>query len=87
MSQKSRAKGIPYESADRAVGISNDLKAAALVIEHARRSEESPEGPATIYVGRPEDERVIDNIIRRIRMAEEPLSETSLQQDENEAEQ
>ena len=81
----SKRQALAKQLTNRA--LSNDLKAASLVIDHARRSEESPEGPATIYVERPEDERVINNIIQRIRMAEEPLPETSLRQDENEAKQ
>jgi hypothetical protein len=66
--------------------LNNDMKATALVIDQARRSEDSPEATVAISFERPEDELVIADIIRRIRMAEEPRSDSRMQQEESEEE-
>jgi hypothetical protein len=59
--------------------LSSDPKATALVVDQIRRSEGSTEASAqaTIEVCRSEDKRVIENIIRRIRMNQDAYSETA----------
>jgi len=55
--------------------LSNDSKAAALVLDQIRHSEGSAESPATIEVERPESRLIMESIVRRIRMAgEAPLA-------------
>ncbi len=49
--------------------LTNDPKAAALVIDQIRRSEGSADDPATIDVGQRENRLVMESIVRRIRMA------------------
>ena len=48
--------------------LSNDPKAAALVLDQIRRSEGSADGPAMIDVEQRENRLVIESIVRRIRM-------------------
>ena len=50
--------------------LSNDPKAAALVLEQIRRTEGSTESPVALDVKRTENKLVIESIIRRIRMNE-----------------
>jgi hypothetical protein len=56
--------------------LSNDPKAAALVLDQIRRSEGSTEGPVAIEIHRPENKLVMENIVRRIRVSEDALSRT-----------
>jgi hypothetical protein len=49
--------------------LSNDPKAAALVLDQIRRSEGPADGPAMIDVGQRENRLVMESIVRRIRMA------------------
>jgi hypothetical protein len=54
--------------------LSNDPKAAAVVLDQMRRSEPPAQGLPSVAMeaGWPADRRVIENIIRRIRLSEEP---------------
>ena len=56
--------------------LSNDPKAAALVLDQIRRSEGSTEGPVAIEVDQPENKLLMESIIRRIRMNEDAPSGT-----------
>ena len=56
--------------------LSNDPKAAALVLDQIRRSEGSPEGPVAIEVDQPENKLLKESIIRCIRMNEDAPSGT-----------
>jgi Family of unknown function (DUF5681) len=49
--------------------LTNDPKAAALVIDQMRRSDGLADGPATIDIGQRENRLVMESIIRRIRTA------------------
>lgn len=51
--------------------LSNDARAAALVFDQIRRGDGSAAAPAAIDARRPESRIVMENIIRRIRMAAE----------------
>lgn len=56
--------------------MSNNLKAAAVVLDQIRRSEGSAEGTVVIEVEKPENQLVIESIVRRIRMIENAPSRT-----------
>jgi hypothetical protein len=62
--------------------LSNDPKAAALVLEQIRRTEGSTESPVTLDVNRTENKLVIESIIRRIRRNEHPPPEAALEDDQ-----
>ena len=50
--------------------LSNDARAAALVLDHIRRTEaSSDQQPIAQNIGRAEDKFVIENILRRVRLA------------------
>jgi hypothetical protein len=52
--------------------LNNDPKATALVIEQMTRNEEPGNAPVAFNFDRPFDVQVIDEIVRRIRLADEP---------------
>jgi Family of unknown function (DUF5681) len=64
--------------------LSNDLRAAALVLDQVWRCEGSAEGPVAIEVDQPENKLVMESIIRRIRMNEEAPSGTDALKDASE---
>jgi hypothetical protein len=64
--------------------LTNDPKAAAVVLDQIRRSEGSADGPATIDVGQRENRLVMESIVRRIRMAGDAFPGTDGSDDDRE---
>ena len=67
--------------------LSNDPKAAALVFDQIRRSEGSGEAPIAIEVSLPVNKLVVENIVRRIRLAAEAAEETEVSPDNSQGPQ
>ncbi len=64
--------------------LNNDPKAASLILAEARRMEAPEEKAAAAEVLRADDKLVMKNIIRRIRLAEEPASDPDSPKEEGE---
>jgi hypothetical protein len=78
----SKGEALAKQLVNRA--LNNDPKAANLVLAEARRMEAPEEKATTVECLRADDKLVMKNIIRRIRLAEEPATDAESPEEENE---